>query len=345
MPIPKGFVEVHPVEDPPFIVPERLKAGAVLKYVRSREIAQGDTSDERQLVQGFISATPSGHTVHEFTTRAGQGVSFKLFGTPDLNAKLCVIKPGWIIWLQHVGADKWHLGAAYDLRSLRDLIARMRATDDELDRQVFIAAGTLAAGSATDKIGISDPTAPARRAPRSRPRRMTAEQRAARERQAENVLRKLLGLGSYRIVTDVRDEMRARGFSGVEFQQACEALNVKITRRKASRGQMQYMAIKLRPESDTPVRVTAEAIAEIRSALAAEEARMQDQPEQPAPSSAEVLASGDAEPGTERSERSDEHGDGTADGRGDESGDELLYLDDEDEAAGLDAIFRAYANA
>jgi hypothetical protein len=163
MPIPRGFVEVHPLEQPPFIKSELLKHGAIVKYLRTRETTGTDELTEFQMVSGFLSRTGAGQVVHEFVSRGGLGLPFKVLGEPALNARLCAIKERWVIWLQWVSAWAWDVGAAYDLMKLRELQGRMRETDDQLDRAILEAGGAFLGGSAM--LGVEDVTASEHGAP------------------------------------------------------------------------------------------------------------------------------------------------------------------------------------
>src|SRR5690349_15272094 len=99
--IPKGFVEVRAVQHPPLISRDHFARGAVVKYVGSRIV-------ETTLPNAESTVT----VVHEFTTRAGAGLLFRLAGSPDLNGKLWACRPTWVLWLQYMASPEaiWHVG-------------------------------------------------------------------------------------------------------------------------------------------------------------------------------------------------------------------------------------------
>ena len=135
--IPKGFLEVHAVQHPPIIGAEALAGGAVVKYLASR------------LVEAIVPNGESTVTVvHEFQSRAGAGLVFRVAGSPDLNGKLWACRPSWVIWLQFMGAPDalWHVGALLEVRLLTHVMARQESAHRELDHVIAVEAGVLRAG-------------------------------------------------------------------------------------------------------------------------------------------------------------------------------------------------------
>ena len=277
MPIPRGFVEVHPLEEPPFIAPAMLLRGAVLKYLRSREATGTDDGEDAQIVNGFIARAGAGRMVHEFTTRAGLGLPFKLIGEPTLNARLCAIKQGWVIWLEHTAAGTWEVGAAFDLVKLRDLQVRMREVDDELDRAVLESAGAFTAGTQT--VGIEDVTQTARVDPSSaRARRRAEVVKASRdERRARVFLRKLLATMPRRLA-DVRRAFHEAGLTLEQLHRAAVQLEAVVccSTKKGPDSRARLMRL---PSSDSfPVRIIAKTATTVRREIDrdAEQERVRD---------------------------------------------------------------------
>lgn len=267
MPIPRGFVEVHPLDEPPFLAPTHLQRGAIVKFARSRETTGTDQSEETDVLNGYISRAGAGNMVHEFTTRGGLGLPFKLLGEPTLTARLYAIKQGWIIWLQRTTGGAWEVGAAFDLVKLRYLSVRMRDVDDELDRAVLEAAGAFKAGTST--VGVEDITAPARNANgNERARRRTEKLKApGHQRRARALLRKLLA-GIPRRLADVRHAFEEAGCSVEQLEDAAEELGAVVC-RSTKKGPGTRTRLMRLPSSDSyPVRVIAESPTAVRREIA-----------------------------------------------------------------------------
>jgi hypothetical protein len=267
MPIPRGFVEVHPLEDPPFLAPAHLRRGAIVKYLHSRETTGTDHSEEAEVLNGYISRAGVGRMVHEFTTRGGLGLPFKLIGEPTLTARLCAIKQGWVIWIEQTASGAWDVGAAVDLVKLRALAVRMRNVDDELDRAVLEAAGAFQAGTRT--VGIEDVTAPARNVAASERAQRRAEKlkAPAQLRRVRMLLRKLVAIGPRRLA-DVRRAFAEAGYTLEQLEAAAVDLGAIICRSTKRGPQSRARLIGL-PSSDSyPARTIAESATAVRREIA-----------------------------------------------------------------------------
>jgi hypothetical protein len=148
--IPKGFSEICAVAHPPIIAREYLARGAVVRFVGS------------QPTEMFVPNSPAATIlIHDFCSRAGNGLPFRLAGSADLNAKLWACSPGWILWLQYLGTEKaqstfgpraerghvWHVAGVFDgIRSLKLVMQRMEADHHVLDHGIAVEAGIYRAG-------------------------------------------------------------------------------------------------------------------------------------------------------------------------------------------------------
>lgn len=144
--LPKGFIEIRAVEHPPLMAREYFARGALVKYVGSQATEAVVPNAENQIL-----------LVHDFLARGGQGLPFRVTGSPDLNAKLWACNSGWVLWLQYMGAERtavrplhlWHVGALMDggMKTVYELMRRMEADHHALDTGISLEAGIHRAGA------------------------------------------------------------------------------------------------------------------------------------------------------------------------------------------------------
>lgn len=261
MPTPHGFVEVHSIDVTPFLSPEHFRDGTIVKYLRTREAVDVDDNEDAQL-RKFITSTGTGVMVHEFRSRGGQGLSFKLRGAPSLDSKLCAVQAGWVMWLHYQPNREWALALPSDLRIMREMMFKNVEADNALDATIGELAGSwrpkwatkLREEAARVSLGpLNEP--PKERAPEDDPEILL---------RAMARLRTLMSHGQ-RMLNEVRRMMFADGFTLPVITRACEELGVQFGVTKRGRRNCQYM--QLPPEDGTPVTVTTAGVRSIRAAL------------------------------------------------------------------------------